>query len=136
MVTKAENLTGNDWVVICNSKFWNMVGDNLMDELARWTPCDAVMYSKVEGRKKSVGEKVPGLKVGNTFTAYEYQGNTITFMPERVLDYEYPNEAFGFILDLTADMAAGKPAIESWTFKGADMVRNTVEGVNLFTCAA
>ena len=62
--------------------------------------------------------------------------NTITFMPDRALDYEYPDEAYGFILELTEVMAEGKPAIESWTFKGADMIRSTVEGVNLITCAA
>lgn len=74
MAQKCDNLTGNNWVVICNSIFWQMVGDNLMNEIARWTPCDTLMYSKVEGKKKLVGETVSGVKVGNTFTSYEYQG--------------------------------------------------------------
>nr|DAT90311.1 MAG TPA: hypothetical protein [Caudoviricetes sp.] len=142
MVSKADNLTGNDYVVICNSLLWNMVGDNLMDELAKWMPSNALMYSKVSGTKKSVGEVVDGIKVGNTFTSYVYQGNSITFMPDRALDWEYPEQAFGFILDLTPDLANGKPAIESWTFKGADMIKTDVKGVNKFilvqkfSCAA
>lgn len=50
-------------------------------------------------------------------------------MPDIALDYEYPDEAFGFILDLTPDLAKGKPAIESWTFKGLDMIKTDVRGV-------
>ena len=140
MLTKTDNLTGNDFIVCCNSLLWTMVNDNLMNEIAKWQPTACLMYSKTAGVRKNVGETVDGIKVGNTFTAYEYAGNTITFMPDRALDVEYPDEAFGFILDLTPDLAAGKPAIESWTFKGADLIKSDVKGVKLIpvrnSCAA
>lgn len=51
-------------------------------------------------------------------------------MPDKALNIEYPDQAFGFILDLTPDLANGKPAIESWTFKGCDMIKTDVIGVN------
>ena len=129
LTSKAKNLTGNDYVLICNSLLWNQVGDNLMDEIGRWTPTATLMYSKSSGMKKKVGETVDGVKVGNTFVSYEYQGNTITFMPDKALNIEYPDLAFGFILDLTPDLANGKPAIESWTFKGCDIIKTDVIGV-------
>ena len=28
LTSKAKNLTGNDYVLICNSLLWNQVGDN------------------------------------------------------------------------------------------------------------
>lgn len=133
MISKTKNLTGNDFTVICNSLMWGQVNDNLMNEMARWIPSNALMYSKVSGTKKSIGEAINGVKVGNTFTSYEYAGNTITFMPDRALDEEYPNEAFGFILDLTPDLVNGKPAIESYTFKGADILKTDVKGVGGLT---
>lgn len=74
MISKTDNLTGNDFVVICNSLMWSQVNDNLMNEIAKWRPSNALMYSKVSGTKKSVGEVIEGIKVGNTFTSYEYAG--------------------------------------------------------------
>lgn len=77
LIKKGTKLTGNDYVLICNSIFWNMVGDNLMDEMRNWSPGAAMMYSKTTGTKRKVGEAVDGLKVGNTFVGYEYQGKVI-----------------------------------------------------------
>ena len=88
LTSKAKNLTGNDYVLICNSLLWNQIGDNLMNEIGRWTPTATLMYSKSSGMKKKVGETVDGVKVGNTFVSYEYQGNTITFMPDKALNIE------------------------------------------------
>lgn len=45
-----------------------------MNEIGRWTPTATLMYSKSSGMKKKVGETVDGVKVGNTFVSYEYQG--------------------------------------------------------------
>ena len=43
----------------------------------RWTPTATLMYSKSSGMKKKVGETVDGVKVGNTFVSYEYQGKVV-----------------------------------------------------------
>ncbi len=133
MISKSENLTGNDYTLICNSLMWQQVNDNLMNEIAKWNPSNTLMYSKVAGTRKNIGESIDGIQVGNTFTSYKYLGNTITLLPDRALDVEYPDEAYGFILDLTPDLANGKPAIESYTFKGADMIKTDVKGVGGLT---
>lgn len=133
MISKSENLVGNDYTLICNSLMWQQVNDNLMNEIAKWNPSNTLMYSKVAGTRKNIGESIEGIQVGNTFTSYKYLGNTITLLPDRALDVEYPDEAYGFILDLTPDLANGKPAIESYTFKGADMIKTDVKGVGGLT---
>lgn len=77
MISKTDNLTGNDFVVICNSLLWAQINDNLMNEIAKWQPTACLMYSKVSGIKKNVGESIEGVKVGNTFTSYEYAGKVV-----------------------------------------------------------
>ena len=52
LTSKSKNLTGNDYVLICNSLLWNQIGDNLMNEIGRWTPTATLMYSKSSGMKK------------------------------------------------------------------------------------
>ena len=41
-----------------------------------------------------------------------YFQNTVTFKIDRSFDIEYPNRKYGIFLDLTADAASGKPAVE------------------------
>jgi hypothetical protein len=92
LTSKAKNLTGNDYVLICNSLLWNQIGDNLMNEIGRWTPTATLMYSKSSGMKKKVGETVDGVKVGNTFVSYEYQGNTIKWSLSEVIHFVKSHE--------------------------------------------
>lgn len=129
MSAKSDNIVGNDYVVICNSKLYSMVNKNLREYIRDWKTCGSFLWSK------ATGSKVPALKVGATYVAYEANGNTITFMPDRALDLEYPYDAYGFMMDLTPDLAKGRPAIETFTFKGLDFVHSSVKGVKNNSCA-
>jgi len=40
------------------------------------------------------------------------------------------------LLDLTTDKASGKSPIDLYTLKGADMIVNTLDGVDKLPCAA
>ena len=53
----------------------------------------------------------------------------ITFKIDRSFDFEYPDKKYGIFLDLTADSATGKPALQMFTFKGCDIVHNWINGV-------
>ena len=67
--------------------------------------------------------------MGATYNSYEWAGNTISFKVDRTLDVEFPTRKYGFILDLTADAANGAPALQFFTFKGGDLIKNTILGV-------
>ena len=55
--------------------------------------------------------------------------NQITFKIDRSFDFEYPDKKYGIFLDLTADSATGKPALQMFTFNGCDIVHNWINGV-------
>ena len=55
--------------------------------------------------------------------------NTVSFKIDRSFDIEYPTRKFGIFLDLTADSATGKPALNFFTFKGGEFIHNFINGV-------
>lgn len=73
------------------------------------------------------------VKVGAAYDSYSFMNNTITFILERALDLEYPSRKYGIMLDLTADKAAGKSALDFVTFKGGQFIHNKIAGVGGMT---
>lgn len=70
------------------------------------------------------------IKVGATFSTYEYAGNTISFAVDRALSREYGNEkGYGLCLDLTADKTTNVPAIAKFSLTNQDFIYNTIAGV-------
>lgn len=120
MTVKSENPTGNHYIFICNSRMWSAIQGTLSGWIKDWSTVGTFMFSK---------EKNDYVKVGATFRSYEFAGNTITFKVDRALDVEYPTRQYGVFLDLTADRASGKAAINMFTFKGGEFIHNTLEGV-------
>lgn len=57
--------------------------------------------------------------------------NKIIFKVDRTLDVEFPTRKYGFIIDMTADSASGKAAMNFFTFKGGELIRNTINGVGM-----
>lgn len=51
------------------------------------------------------------VKVGATYDAYTFAGNTLIIKVDRTLSIEYGDKGFGILIDLTADKASGRPAI-------------------------
>jgi hypothetical protein len=102
MVEKTAKTTGNSIVFLCNQKMWQMVNDTLREYLRDWKTNGTFLYSKAAG-----GD----VKVGATYSSYEYAGNTVTFQVDKSLTMWYPDKAYGLFLDLTADKTTGQPAI-------------------------
>ena len=120
LVSKCEKAQGNTFVFVMNS----LMSYEVQDTLAAWiegrTSAGTYLYSK---------EANGYVKVGATFSAYEWNGNTVQFRIDRTLDVEFPNRKFGMLIDLTPDGTKGQAAINAFTFKGGEMIHNTVLGV-------
>lgn len=65
MVAKAEKPTGNTFVVICNTSFWNEVQNTLSGWIRDWKTTGTFMFSKAANDY---------VKVGATFASYEFAG--------------------------------------------------------------
>lgn len=120
MASKADQPTGNKFVFIVNEKAWQDIQYALGDILFQAKTDGAFLYSK------STNDYV---KVGNTFNAYEFGGNTVIFNVDRAFSMEYGNKGFAMCLDLTADLTSGHAPIEMFSLKGKDIVTNKLIGV-------
>lgn len=120
MVQKSEKPTGNKYMCLCNTLFWQEIQTTLSSWIRDWKTVGTFVFSKAANGY---------VDVGATYQSYEFGGNTLSFKVDRSFDIEYPNRKFGIIIDLTADSASGKPAMAMFTFKGGDLIHNYIVGV-------
>lgn len=120
MVEKAEKPTGNTFTFLCNEKGWSIVQRVLGEYLSNRRTDGAYLWSN-QGEGKYV-------KVGNTFDAYEWGGNTIVFKVDRTLSREFQDPYF-MCLDLTTGKTSAQPPIQMFSLKGKDYIFNEVLGV-------
>lgn len=102
MVEKAEKPTGNVFTFLTNEKGWSIVQRVLGEYLSNRRTDGAYLWSN-QGEGKYV-------KVGNTFDAYEWGGNTIVFKVDRTLSREFQDPYF-MCLDLTTGKTSAQPPI-------------------------
>jgi hypothetical protein len=121
MREKSETPTGNVYAVVCNERMYDQIGKLMISDLRFQTSADgAYFYSKAANGK---------VKVGAEFDTYTFQGNTISFMPDRVLSQEYPEGGYGIFLDTGADLSSGRPNISMFTLQGSEMISGTLVGM-------
>ena len=120
MVQKSEKPTGNKYMFLCNTLMWTEIQDTLGAWIRDWKTVGTFLFSK---------ESNGYVDVGATYQSYEFAGNTVTFKVDRSFDIEYPSRKFGIFLDLTADSATGKAALNMFTFKGGELIHNFIKGV-------
>jgi len=121
MREKSETPTGNVYAVICNERFYDQVGNLMISDLRYQSSANGAYFWS-----KSANDKV---SMGGEFDTYKFQGNMITFMPDRVLSQEYPDWGYGIFLDTGADLATGRPNIAGFTLKGAEIVSGSLNGM-------
>ena len=131
MSEKSAEDTGNTYYFMVNRKFWNDVNVVLSDFLADHKTDGAYMYSK-----SANGGRGGYFKVGATFNAYEFAGNTVVFVVDRALTREYPDKGYGVLIDLTEDKDTGKPAVAKYSITGQEFITNYLTGVKYTACAA
>ena len=119
MIAKCDDPQGNHFVFVCNSQMMSQVQRVMAAWLRDWKTDGGFIWSK--GSNGYV-------KVGSTFDSYTWNGNTITFKLDRSLNLEYPNKGFGMFIDLTTD-SNGRAGLQMFTFKGGQLIHNTVVGV-------
>jgi len=121
MREKSNMPTGNTYAVICNERLYDHVGNVLQSDLRFQSAADgAYFYSKAAGGK---------VKVGAEFDTYTFQGNTISFMPDRALSQEYSEHGYGIFLDTGADLASGRPNVAMFTMQGSEIIEGSLIGM-------
>jgi len=122
LAQKCAKVQGNTFIFVVNLVLFQEMQNVLSEFLANHNTDGAYIWSK---------QANGNIKVGATYDAYTYAGNTIILKADRALDYEYPDKGFGVLIDLTADKKSGHPAIEAWTVEGKELVENTLTGVGI-----
>lgn len=121
MREKSDRPVGNVYAVVCNERLYDQVGKALQADLRFISQNDgSYFYSKAASGK---------VKVGAEFDSYTFQGNTISFMPNRALSQEYPDHGYGIFLDTGADLASGRPNIAMFTLQGSEMITGNLYGM-------
>lgn len=115
-VEKLEKKTGNRLVAICNWRFYQQSQD-VLDNLLKSRVTDNYFYTKTGGK----------IKVGAEYNAYEFAGNTITFMENAALTDRYPDRGYCVLLDTS--MYDGEPNIQMHTLKGMSLFKGTQLGM-------
>lgn len=119
MTEKSNDLTGNVFVVIGNKELYDQIGEALMDYTVAKTSANTFLYSEDKGK----------VEVGATFSTFEFQGNKIVFMPNLELTQTHPDYGYGVMLDMAEDLSSGRPAIQSFTLEGSEMLTGFVPGL-------
>lgn len=120
LVSKCEKANGNVFTLICNTAFYNEFQDTLGSWIDNKKTAGTFLFSK---------EANGYVKVGATFAAYEFGSNVLQVRLDRALDVEFPNRKFAMLVDLTPDGTKGQAAVNMFTFKGGEMIHNTILGV-------
>jgi hypothetical protein len=117
---KADDRIGNNWVFMCNDKFWNKFNKLMANDL-RWKSLDeSRFYSK---------EKGGFVKVGNSYSSYEFAGNVVTFMVNKALSEEYHDRAYAVMVDVGKDQVSGRPNLAMFTLEGSEMISGNINGL-------
>lgn len=120
MSEKSDTPTGNTYLVMVNEKMWSLVQNVLGNYLTDRKADGAYLWSK--------GGDGKFIKVGATFDAYEFGGNTVVFKVDRTLSREYM-DPYAVCIDLTTGKTSTQPPIAMFSIKNADFVINEFIGV-------
>lgn len=121
MIEKSDMPIGNIYAVVCNERMYQLFGKLMKTDLRFQNPNDGSYFYSVKAGKK--------VQVGAHFDSYTFQGNTLTFMPDRALSQEYPDHAYGIFLDTGADLTTGRPNIAMFTIEGSEMISGSLNGM-------
>ena len=120
MVAKSEKPQGNQYMLLCNTAFYNEWQRVMSAWIAAHKTDGSFLYSKGTNGY---------INLGATYESYTYGGNTMSVKIDRCFDVEFPTRKYAALIDLTADAATGKPAMAFFTFKGGDIIHNVIVGV-------
>lgn len=122
LAEKCEESTGNNWVFVVNDILWRDLQVACAEFMAANKADQQYLYSQFEQKK---------IKVGATYGAFEFGGNTVSFRVDRALSNEFPTRGFGIFVDMTSDKSSGLAPIQMFTLKDKAFIANTLTGVGV-----
>lgn len=122
MIEKSDMPTGNTYAVICNERMYQQFGKLMKDDLRFTNGANNETWFWSKGANQKI-------KVGAHFDSYTFQGNTITFMPDRALSQEYDLHGYGIFLDTGRDLTSGRPNLAMFTLEGSEMISGNINGM-------
>ena len=122
MSEKSESPTGQTWAFVVNEVLWR----DMQVTLSKF-----LMDAKTDGQFLYSNSEKGYIKVGATYNAYTWAGNTILIHVDRALSNEYPTSGYGIMVDLTADSVNGVSPIQMFTLEGKEFIENTLTGVGI-----
>ena len=120
LAQKSDSPVGNTWAFVVNQVLYNDIQKNLANFLFVNKADGAHLWSMFEEKN---------IKVGATYAAYTFAGNTIVFHVDNALSIEYPNRGFGILVDQTTDKATGVGQWQMFTLRDKAFIDNTLSGV-------
>lgn len=122
LVEKSEDSTGNTYIFVVNDILFRDLQKACATFLAAHKVDQQFMYSQFEGKQ---------IKVGATYGAFEWAGNTIVFRVDRALSNEYTDRGYGIMIDMTSDKASGLAPIQMFTLRDKAFMENKMTGVGV-----
>lgn len=122
LAEKCEESIGNTFVFVVNDILFRDLQKVMAEFLAQHRVDQQFMYSKYDDKK---------IKVGATYSAFEWAGNTIVFRVDRALSNEYPTSGYGIMIDMTSDKISGDAPIKMFTLKDKAFIENDIPGVGV-----
>ena len=122
LMEKCEESTGNTWTFVVNDILFRDLQRVCAIFLNEHKVQQQFMYSQFEQKK---------IKVGATYGAFEWAGNTIIFRVDRALSNEYPTKGYGILVDFTSDKTSGLAPVQLFTLKDKAFTENHLSGVGV-----
>jgi hypothetical protein len=122
LAEKCEESVGNTFVFVVNDILFRDVQKACALFMAENKVDQQYLYSQFEQKR---------IKVGATYGAFEFAGNTVIFRVDRALSNEYPTKGYGIMLDFTTDKTSGLAPIQMFTLRDKAFIENTVSGVGV-----
>jgi len=115
---KTGNPIGNSVAVVVNQRLWSQINVLLKVEYGFISPANGAALINKDGKF---------IKIGGTFNAYEFAGNTIMFTVDRTLTKVYDKQGFGICLDM--GVSNGDANISLLTLQGRETIYGTLAGL-------
>lgn len=122
LMEKCEESTGNTWTFVVNDILFRDLQRVCAVFLSEHKVDQQFMYSQFEQKR---------IKVGATYGAFEWAGNTIIFRVDRALSNEYPTKGYGILVDFTSDKTSGLAPVQLFTLKDKAFTENHLAGVGV-----
>ena len=122
LAEKCEESTGNNFIFVVNDVLFRDLQNTCAVFMAQHKADQQYLYSNFEQKQ---------VKIGATYGAFEFAGNTVAFHVDRALTNEYPTKGFGILVDMTSDKATGMAPIQMFTLKDKAFIENTLTGVGV-----